>query len=130
MVNKKITQLQRYSPKTHGLFIQLGKVKIDGRTKLGKTIAFLRKEFTNHLGGNLNICERILVDRAISKVIKSQLYELGFLENPDQKSRDHYLALANSLRLDLQALGIKRRGGEVMDLGQYLKTKIEVGEQK
>jgi len=50
---------------------------------------------------------------------------MGLMRNPDQGARDHYLALANSLRHDLQALGIKKRGREMTELAEYLSRRSD-----
>jgi len=114
----------RHSTAKHALWVDFNRVKIDGRSKLAKTMKFLRHELQRHLGGSPTIGESILIDRIVSKTIKCSLYEAGFFSSDNrQGSRDHYLALANSLRLDLQTLGIKRRGGEGLDLDKYLKLK-------
>jgi hypothetical protein len=114
----------RCSTAKHTLWVDFNRVRVDGRSRLAKTMKFLRRELQKHLGGFPTIGEAILIDRIVSKVIKCQLYEAGFFSSDDrQGSRDHYLALANSLRLDLQTLGIKKRGGEGLDLDKYLKLK-------
>lgn len=121
--SSKTSQIQRFKPAKHGLFAIFNEAKLDGRTRLGKTVRFLRKELTKHCGGNPSISERILIDRIIQKTIKCHLYEMGLLGNPGQGAKDHYLALANSLRHDLQALGIKKRADGYMGLKDYLERR-------
>lgn len=109
----------------HGLYSMFRAGKVDHRTRLGKTVKYLRNELINHCGGSPSVAERLLIDRIIQKAIKCHLYEMGILKNPDQGSRDHYLALANSLRHDLQALGIKRKSESFTGLKDYLEKKSE-----
>jgi hypothetical protein len=116
----------------HTLWTTFKKSKIDGRTALGKTMSFLRRELVRHCGGSPSITETIIIERAIAKTIKCHLYELSVLSDPANSpgSRDHYLALSNSLRLDLQALGLKPKAAEkVLDLKSYVKEKYGKKEQ-
>ena len=86
-------------------------------------MAILRMELVKHCGGEPSIAEGILIDRVIAKVLRCRLYEVGLLSDQTLGSRDHYLAVANSLRLDLQALGLERKVKDVLDLEKYLKVK-------
>jgi hypothetical protein len=109
----------------HALYVDFRKAKVDGRSRLGKTMSFLRKELVKHLGGSPSIMQSILIERVISKTIKCHLYEVGILEDVQQGSRDYYLACANSLRLDLMALGLQAKVKDPLDLTTYLKGKSE-----
>ena len=117
--------IERHKPAKHGLFAIFNEAKLDGRTRLGKVVKNLRKELVNHCGGSPSIAERLLIDRVIQKTVKCHLYEMGLMRNPDQGARDHYLALANSLRHDLQALGIKKRGRDMTELAEYLSRRSD-----
>lgn len=116
-----------YSPVKHGLWMAFNRSKVDGRTKLGKTMTLLRNELVKHCGGSPSITQTILIERIISKSIKCHLYETGVLSNPtgSQGSRDHYLACANSLRLDIALLGLEPKLNKIMDLDSYIKQKEE-----
>jgi hypothetical protein len=105
------------------LWVVFKEAKIDGRTSLGKTMAFLRKELIQHIGGSPSIPQKILIDRIVNKSIRCHLYEMGVITDPTMGSRDHYLALSNSLRLDLQALGLDKKPGNLPGLEDYLKGK-------
>ena len=110
----------------HGLWIALNGRKIDGRSKLGKAMAMLRGELVKHVGGEPSIIEAILIERITAKTIKCHLYETGVLSDPasSQGSRDHYLAMANSLRLDCGLLGLKpKAANKVLDLQTYIAMK-------
>lgn len=108
-------------PLKTAFWVDFRRLRLDKRTKLAKTIAFLRKELTNHVGGEPSIAQSILIDRVVHKVVKAHLYEQGFLSNPEQGNRDHYLALVNSLRLDLQALGLQAKIKEPPDLEDLIR---------
>ena len=127
------THLRLPAPKSkfnhlkHCLWIDFKTVKLDGRTALARAINKLRRELVNHLGGKPSIAETILIERVVHKSMKAFIYETEFFLNKDQGSRDHYLALVNSLRLDLQALGLKQNEKKVLDLGEYIQKKAKGG---
>jgi hypothetical protein len=113
----------RHHPVKSCLWIAFKKAKIDGRTSLGKTMALLRKELIQYIGGSPSIPQKILIDRVVNKSIRCHLYEMGVITDPTIGSRDHYLALSNSLRLDLQALGLDKKTGNLPGLKDYLEGK-------
>jgi len=118
-------QRGKHTPIKSALWIDFKKAKIDGRTSLGKTMALLQKELIQHIGGSPSIPQKILIDRIVNKSIRCHLYEMGVITDPTIGSRDHYLALANSLRLDLQALGLDKKPGTLPGLEDYLRGKSE-----
>jgi hypothetical protein len=98
-------------------------VKLDGRTALARAINLMRRELVKHVGGKPSIAEALLIDRIVHKAVKAYIYETNFFIDQNQGSKDHYLALVNSLRLDLQVLGIKRNEEKALDLAEYLNKK-------
>jgi hypothetical protein len=110
-------------PLTTGFFANFSRIRPDGRTRLAKTIARLKDDLADHLGGNPNPAQRILIDRIAHKTVKIMIYESGLLERPDEPNRDYYAAMCNSLRLDLIALGIRGKGQEPPSIEEYLKQK-------
>ena len=64
--------------------------------------------------------EKILVDRVVYKLARCTLAEASHFSG-ESGADDHYIAWSNSLRLDLQALGLERREKNVMELGEYVK---------
>ena len=92
----------------HGLWTIFEKTKIDGRTKLGRAIRSLKKDLTEHCCGEteVSIAERILIDQVVSRTVRRRMYEAGIFRAENQGSRDHFLALEEGLRRDLQALGL------------------------
>jgi hypothetical protein len=111
----------------HTLWMDFKKVKLDGRTKLSKWMKQLRTQLAQDLGPDLSTQQEILLDRVVAKVVKCKLYEIGVLSGEPFGSRDHYLALANSLRLDLQLLGLDRKVKKTVDLEEYLQKKTRRG---
>lgn len=108
----------------HGLYVSLPKrMKIDGRSKFGKAIRQLRNSLIDDLGAEISTQESLIVDRAVFKVLRLCSFESHILKSQGmetEKQSREYLAMANSLRLDLQALGLQRRGGEIENLETYL----------
>lgn len=113
-----------------GLWVAFNENKPDGRTRLSRLIKKTKARLITELGGieKLTCQQEIVVDRASVKRAKCELYEMGVLHDPSDGmgSKSHYLALANSLRLDLIILfpdGLKKQGRKVTDLASYLKEK-------
>ena len=106
-----------------GLWIDFKRVKLDGRTALAKMMNLIKREMVKHVGGEPSIAQAILIERVVHKAIKAYIYETNFFSNPNQGSKDHYLALVNSLRLDLTALGLEKRVKKILDLTEYLNQK-------
>ena len=130
MTDEKQSELpggRRYGhPAKSGLWAVFNTEKLDRRTRLSKWIEETKAGLIAELGGNLTVQQEILVDRVCVKMAKCRLYENGVLCNPPKTmgSRDHYLALCNSLRLDIQVLfpdGLKKQGKKVTDLASYLR---------
>jgi len=80
---------------------------------------------------DLTRAQKILIDRCLAKIGTLRLIEIWIAENGPLQNGElrpilgvHYLSWTNSLRLDLQALGIKVRKKEgFLDLGAYFKAK-------
>lgn len=115
----------RTYPVKHALRVDFRRVKVDGRSSLGKWMKTLKDNLTKDLGGSLTTMEEILLDRIVSKIVRCHLYETGILSGENFGSRDFYLALCNSLRHDLMVIGLKRRVKDPLDLEAYLKGKVE-----
>lgn len=122
---KLVAKNKRNYPAKHCLWVDFKAVKLDGRTALAKAINLMRRELIKHVGGKPSIAQALLIERVIHKAMKAFIYETNFFLDQKQGSEDHYLALVNSLRLDLQALGLQRSGGKVGDLAEYLNKKTE-----
>jgi len=113
----------------HGLWTVFNQAKLDGRTKLSKWTNHLRAQLVKDLGSDLSTQQEILLDRVCAKVVRCRLYEQGVLSGETFGSKDHYLALTNSLRLDLQALGLQRKTNKILDLTDYLRGKEQKKEK-
>ena len=81
---------------------------------------------------NLSTAQVILIDRIVSKLsilrcVEESVRECGVFDKGGELVPvlgKNYLSWANSIRLDIQALGVsKRAGADVLDLGRYLESK-------
>ena len=106
-----------------GLWSDLRGVHIDGRSRIGRWMNKLRNELICHCGGDPSVAESILIEQIVIKTLKSHIYHVGLFKNKSFGSKDHALAIQNSIRLDLQVLGLQRRTRKVLDLTEYLKKK-------
>ena len=105
-----------------------GRREIDGQSPLGLELKRLREALVSDLGASrwedLSEQQRILVTRVIHKHLFAESIEAWLLEHgPLRKNGtvrpalgSNYLAIANSLRLDLITLGLERRTRDVTDL--------------
>lgn len=104
----------------HGLYMD--PADIDGRTRLGRTIRGI-KDALREYKGESSIVSEMLIDRIVYKAIRLCLYEVNVLKDPNMVESDAYLPMANSLRLDLQALEkMVGTGKKAPDLNEYLKN--------
>jgi hypothetical protein len=126
-VKKKQTEKGKHgAPKgatralVHGARAEFTLRSLDGRTRLAKTWRALEAELIAALGGEPTPQERMLIGRVVFKMLKCHFYERGMLEGLGKPDSTQYLAYANSLRLDLAALGLSRRAKPVQDLEAYI----------
>lgn len=132
-------------PPIHGGYALLaavnGRRKIDGRSRLALALKATRDSLVRDLGaegwGDLSKQQQMLLTRAIHKDIFCLAIEAWLLDRGTIVSRkgklppalgEHYLALANSLRLDLQALGLHRRARDVTPSLEEIRRRYEVEE--
>ena len=85
---------------------------VDGRSRIGRAIAALRRQLTDHLGagGAPTVTEKALVDRACWLWIHTALFDRQVAETGQPMSdrdRRSYLAFSNSLCRCLAQLGMK-----------------------
>ncbi len=106
----------------HGLFALLPrKMKIDRRTKFGRAVRDLRLSLEEDMGGDgLSAQRRAILDRVVFKILKLSSYEAQSLKG-DDASMKSYLAMSNSLRLDLMALGLEKKEPEPESLEEYIR---------
>lgn len=83
----------------------------DKRTRVGRIIRTIRADLIEHCGGLPSAAERILIENAALKAARIHLFASRIVgeEDMQQGDSDKVLAWSNSLRLDLQALGLEKR---------------------
>jgi len=128
-------------PPKHGAFsIMIARGELpENRKYIQRYLREAREGLISDLGGreqNLTQAQLILVDRVIAKLgvircIEEHCRETGVFQEGKLAHvlRDNYLAYTNSLRLDLQALGIEaKRTEEIINLGRYIEEKYQANE--
>src|ERR1700722_456216 len=101
-------------------------VDLDRRTRAGRVMKSVVAELIEHLG-DASAPQRLLVRSAAVKAVRLALLTDQLLDGtpPSEGSDHHALAWLNSLRLDLQAIGLERKGAAQLDLSVYLKEQTE-----
>jgi hypothetical protein len=133
MPKKRLLEVMKHKPKARGPGAPKGNnnalkggafsglTNLDQRCKLARSMRDAEHRFRTALGGDPSPQEQTIVNRIVFKIAKCSLYEAAALAG-QTSSDNQYLAWANSLRLDLQALGLERRAVKVMDLDEYLQA--------
>ena len=95
----------------------------DGRTRIARLLRDCRAALIEHVGGNPNPAEALIIEQAAVKVARLQLGSERVLENPVDSDFGHWLSWSESLRRDLIALGLESRKGEPIDLARYIRER-------
>ena len=84
-----------------------------------------RESLLDHVGPDPSVPQQIIVHQAVIKLTRLILIEGHILshEGMEQGDRHQWVAWSNSLRRDLEALGMERRQEEAPDLHQYLESR-------
>lgn len=132
---KKKKKSRRGRPPLHGgfsLLVKKGELP-ENRRYIANWLTEVREGLIEDLGpseNDLTTAQRVLIDRVISKLGVIRCIEEHIRENsvmtghnvaPSLKAS--YLAYNNSVRLDLQALGIDKKQTETLDLHAYVEKK-------
>jgi len=118
----------------HGAFSLISRGTLPRKRKyLEGFLSQVRKGLIRDLGPeeqDLTTAQLILIDRVIGKLgilrcMEEYARESGVMKENDllPPLKKNFLSWANSLRLDLQALGIDKRQTESMNLEQYVEMK-------
>ena len=112
---------------------------LDGRTRLAKALNHLRQDLVQTIGGDPSPQQSILIERIIRKVLvldtidrhveETGPFADGTLIPVLQKA---YLGWSNSVRRDLEVLGLRRQVKEITstDLNRYLDQRAKDGEDE
>ena len=137
MDSRLSTKLKRGGrrPQKHGGYSYLTTGKLpDNRTYILKYLMAVRQGIIQDLGPtehNLSTAQLVLIDRITTKLGVIRCVEEHIRENSVMVGDDlapslkaSYLAYNNSLRLDLQALGLEvKKSTEFLDLKEYAEDK-------
>lgn len=111
----------------HGSYQQLH--QLDQRTKEARIINEVEATLSTALGGNPSPQQTILIQRIAVKSLRCFLAEREILKNSNGETREilerGYLSWTNSLRADLQLLGMKRVEKDVTDIVSALAKEAE-----
>jgi hypothetical protein len=111
-----------------GFFSRHGALaRCDGRTHEGRLARAIEGELLDHLGGPEVVTppQRLLARASALVALRLALASERFGDpKADVESLDrHFCSLANSLRLNLLALGLERRDQQPATLHQYLEVR-------
>jgi len=111
----------------HGSYQQLH--QLDQRTKEARIINEVEATLSTALGGSPSPQQVILIQRIAVKSLRCFLAEQQILGNGNGKRQEilerDYLSWTNSLRADLQLLGMKRVEKDVTDIVSALAEEAE-----
>ena len=127
-------------PRGYSLMVRKGELP-ETRKYLRLYLTEVREGLIEDLGPteeDLTSAQKVMIDRVINKLailrcIEEQVLEDGVFLGGRlcHVLGESYLAYSNSIRLDLQALGInKKQAGKVLDLGRYLAEKSRTKARK
>ena len=85
---------------------------LDRRTRAGRIYKQVMAQLIEHLGGAPSATERLMIESAAIKSVRLHLLSEKLLNGEDVASDHHALAWLESLRRDLQSLGMTKRGGK------------------
>ena len=132
-------RLARGRPQKHGAYSIISKGRLPkNRRRVQIYLQEVRAGLIQDLGptpADLTTAQKILIDRVVQKLAIMRCIEEwadvhGLFEenNLIPPIKDFYLSCSNSLRLDLQALGIgARKSEQIVDLGKYIEEKYSEG---
>ncbi len=133
--SKLVTNLKPGRKIKHGGYALLSTGKLpEHRKYVEKYLTATREGLIRDLGPteiDLTVAQVILIDRTVTKLGVIRCIEEHIRENSVMVGdtlapslKESYFAYNNSIRLDLQALGINSKKAEgIMDLGKYVEEK-------
>lgn len=82
-------------------------LSVDGRTGMGRLMSEVRQSLIDHLGGEPTAPEQLLIYTVTLKVTRLLMQQRHALKDPGDER--HWLSWSNSLRRDLETLGLKAK---------------------
>jgi hypothetical protein len=101
----------------------LSLAELDLRTAEGRYAAGIRVALIEHVGGDPSVPQQLLIGAIALKALRMELMMSHILSDEQIAEGDDgkFLSWANSLRRDLEALGIKRPPPTQPSLPEYLQ---------
>ncbi len=96
--------------------------RVDLRTREGRFLQAIQQELTEHVGGQPNAAQQLLIRLASIKALRIALMADHVLSQESISERDdrQFLCWANSLRRDLDVLGLTRQASSSPRLAELL----------
>lgn len=141
-MTKKALKLHPGKRKKHGGYAFLSKGELpENRAYVERYLTAVREGLIQDLGPSekdLTTAQLVIIDRVTTKLGVIRCIEEHTRENTvmagsrlSPSLRESYLAYNNSIRLDLQALGIdKRKADDVVDVREYVRKRYGEGKEK
>jgi hypothetical protein len=101
---------------------------VDGRSQVGRYVRQLRRQLSEHVGGSPSIPQRVLIEQAAIKAARIGLLVDKILTSADPDvdlATRCYLAWSNSLRRDLEALGLVKPEVQAPRLAEFLASRAK-----
>ena len=116
-MSRKAHRVGRYSRGT-------ALVHLDGRTREGRFARAVQSELVEHVGGSPSAPQQLLIRLASLKALRLALMTQHVLTDQSISERDdqQFLSWANSLRRDLDVLGIARAPERLPRLAEVLAS--------
>lgn len=101
--------------------------RVDRRTTAGRLVAAVREELIAHVGGAPTVAQRLLIEAATHKAMRLAMVSDAFRQGIPTSVLaldETFLKFSNSLRADLQVLGIQAPKQEMPTLASYLQDEM------
>ena len=100
-------------------------ISLDGRTREAKFARAITAELVEHVGGQPNAAQTLLIRLMVVKILRIALMSDYVLSQESISERDdrEFLCWSNSLRRDLDVLGITKRATQSPSLKEYTSAR-------
>jgi hypothetical protein len=101
--------------------------KLDGRTREAALMRQVRADLTEHVGGNPNAAQRVLIQRAVILALKCAQLDAAIIDGAELSlhATNHAIAWANALRRTIAALGVEPAAAQPVDPMERLNRHLD-----
>jgi hypothetical protein len=98
---------------------------LDRRTREGAFAGQVERELVDHVGGSPTMPQLLVIRLAVLKVVRIALLANVVAKQSEVDERDDHQLVSwmNSLRRDLESLGLQRPERQIQSLQEYLASK-------